>query len=111
MHCRYADGYDADVPYNLRVIDSAGVNHDGRQLATRRRRDIDFTGGTEVPRARIREVQMTLLGRAAGAAARRAVIGRRAVQGEASTSSTNGANIRPMSSATRPDPTPAPARG
>lgn len=60
VRCRYADGYDADVAYDLRVLDSAGVDHAAGSWQLGSGGSIDFVSGVQVPRARIREVQVTL---------------------------------------------------
>jgi putative zinc finger protein len=62
VRCRYATGYDADVAYYLRVVDRAGGTHAAGSWQLAPGGVTDFVGGTQVPRAQIAALQVTLPG-------------------------------------------------
>ena len=61
LRCHYADGLAGNgYTYGLRVIDGHHVVHDAGSWALAEGGETTFTGGTSVPRADIRSVQVTL---------------------------------------------------
>ncbi|WP_375490158.1 anti-sigma factor family protein [uncultured Jatrophihabitans sp.] len=60
LHCRYAKGFDSDVAYYLRVVDRAGGQHGAGSWELSPGGVTDFVGGTQVRRARIGRIQVTL---------------------------------------------------
>lgn len=61
LHCRYASALAGKgYTYGLRVIDTSRTSHDAGSWALGSGGETDFTGGTSVPRDRIRSVQVTL---------------------------------------------------
>lgn len=61
LYCRYATALAGrGYTYGLRVIDSSRTSHDAGSWALGAGGETDFTGGTSVPRDRIRSIQVTL---------------------------------------------------
>ncbi len=61
LRCHYTAGLGGNgYAYGLRVIDAHRVAHDAGSWALAEGGETDFTGGTSVPRADIRSIQVTL---------------------------------------------------
>lgn len=60
LHCTYASGVDAYVPYRLQVTDRSAHTYDAGSWTLTPGRATDFTGGTAVSRADIAKLTITL---------------------------------------------------
>jgi hypothetical protein len=60
LRCKYSQGVDENIPYDLQVVDTSGKWHDAGSWTLVPGHEISFTGGTDVPRQRIAKVLITL---------------------------------------------------
>jgi hypothetical protein len=60
LNCRYTAKVERYVPYDLVVVDTSNKKHAAGSWTLTPQHTIKFTGGTDVPRAQIDKVQITL---------------------------------------------------
>ncbi|HEX3336354.1 MAG TPA: zf-HC2 domain-containing protein [Jatrophihabitans sp.] len=59
VSCRYSEAVGGGIPYELRVVDTAGQSHSAGSWTLAPGPAITFKGGTDVPRAQIARVLIT----------------------------------------------------